>query len=146
MSSSVKAAAPRDGRMCHSQTVSETRVQNLANQTDLSAQGQPALSKGFCSLPGSIIHWKWPFVHVTYVSLCQCLHQSLHVRLHLCVLNWIKCFSQHSSSSTLYFYDLFKVHPWFWTGVSGWLFTFEWNASEFMNEGLITDQTVLWGT
>lgn len=71
-SSIIQPAAPRDGQMCHSQTVSETKVQNLASQTDLSAQGQPALSKGFCSLPGNIIHWKWPLrAFVTYVSICE---------------------------------------------------------------------------
>lgn len=79
--------------MCHSQTVSETKVQNLASQTDLSAQGQPALSKGFCSLPGSIIHWKWPFVRafVTYVSICVPLQQPCctHACVTLCVINWI---------------------------------------------------------
>lgn len=111
--------------MCHSQPVSETKVQNLASQTDLSAQGQPALSKGFCSLPGSIIHWKWPFVRafVTYVSICERLQQTCctHACVTLCALNWIlkKGFLQDSSSRTFYFQ---KCTSGFGLWASGWLF------------------------
>lgn len=61
--------------MCQSQIVSEAKVQNLANQTELSAQGQPAPGKGFCSLPGSIIHWKWPFARaLAYVAIFRRAH------------------------------------------------------------------------
>lgn len=107
--------------MCHSQTVSETKVQNLTSQTDLSAQGQPALSKGFCSLPGSIIHWKWPFVRafVTYVSICEgllrtCLRDSMCTKLNL-----KKGVLQDSSSRTFYFQ---KCPCGFGLWASGWLF------------------------
>lgn len=41
-----------------SQDISEHKVQNAAKQTQLSAQGQRLLSKGFCSLLGSRIHMK----------------------------------------------------------------------------------------
>lgn len=62
-------------------TSPETKVQNLSNQTALSAQGQSALSKGFCSLPGSPIHWKWPFAraHAYAASFRLCVR--VHVRL-----------------------------------------------------------------
>lgn len=112
--------------MCHSQTVSETKVQNLASQTDLSTQGQPALSKGFCSLPGSIIHWKWPFVRafVTYVYtwapaadlLYACMRDSVCAKLKFFLK---KGFLQDSSRRTFYFQ---KCTCRFGLWASGWLF------------------------
>lgn len=124
--------------MCRSQNVSEAKVQNLANQTELSAQGQPALSKGFCSLPGSIIHWKWAFVRallLLYVSVCTSFR--LCACVPLCVLHWIKMLFSRAIEQN---FTLLKVSPLFWTLGFRLVIYAEWNASEFMNEGLITDQ------
>lgn len=57
-----------------SQDISQCKVQNLRNQTRLSVQGQHALSKVFCSLPGSVIPFK-----VAACSGNMCVHKQAPV-------------------------------------------------------------------
>lgn len=71
-----------------SQAISQCKVQNLRNQTQLSVQGQHALSKVFCSLPGSVIPLK-----VTVCGGKMCVHKRAPVHLCLRVSGQRSCFS-----------------------------------------------------
>lgn len=70
-----------------------------------------------------------------YDSVCTSFR--LHACVPLCAPGWIKMLFSRAIQQTFAF---LKVPLWLWTLGSRLAIYAEWNACEFMNEGLITDQ------